>query len=865
MDLFEFQQPYNVLICRKCKYCVRPTASALTTHLCSKHKSHPDVRLRDRVGGAACIARLISKSFPGAVDPKQTPIPYPASTSPPIPGLSLHSGLKCSKCPKIMTTSLHAENTMSRHFQIHRTVRNTRGGRHIPLQHLYENGNPIFTHVHCQRFFATGPQSSYFEVTPEPNEHAAVDHPVVQENRRRAALPREVLLRELINTELDSSQRALEADLGDCQGTTIATEVDPWLDATRWQQLFANVPLLKAAPLGHMPAPNLEPDLCVLAESVDRLVDQAHAAVCEDKVGFFDQFRINSFINGSTSRASEKALMVNLRKESYRAYKYTWKRLLCFVCRTSYAGDHGQTFFLPHQYTAVQLTCIREATKQAMELCEGQNKDLRALDRATLLLCIALLDHPLRGSVFESPIVVFLAVLGIDEKNAGAFHSAATYSPVLSKFIKISQMLVIQRAVMAAEDGDVEYPADMLDDLRGRFLVQGSRSPFNWAYKQRQVARKIASNTTGTGFIIWTEDCQRVAYHDISLTMGDLRAFVATQVNLAQRDLEGLLTLHEEESRREVVPLLQLYKLEDNHANNQGGWSFLNDTRNAGALRCGKSGAGQWLMDRVIENEWLSDEFLYLGKNSQIQWQKKRVEEYFQEVELFLERLLLLVHITSGQPARGTEMLTLRHTNTSHGHHRSIFIENGLVGTVTSYHKGYNVTGTLKIIHRYLPKEVSELLVYYLWLVLPFWQKLEVLVYKRKEPPSPYLWPKKVGSWDSSRLSKVLSREATLHLKIPNLNIRMYRHIAIAISRQHLKCGGFKRDYGPPEGGIYDQQAAHESLFAGAVYARGAEEAPGHVKAKRLQYRLVSREWHTFLGFQVGLGARKRTFADVAV
>jgi hypothetical protein len=60
--------------------------------------------------------------------------------------------------------------------------------------------------------------------------------------------------------------------------------------------------------------------------------------------------------------------------------------------------------------------------------------------------------------VFESPVVVFLAVLGIDEKNAGAFHDAAAYSPVLSKFVKLSQMLVIRRAVAAAEDGDVEYP-----------------------------------------------------------------------------------------------------------------------------------------------------------------------------------------------------------------------------------------------------------------------------------------------------------------------------------------------------------------------------------------------------------------------
>jgi hypothetical protein len=74
--------------------------------------------------------------------------------------------------------------------------------------------------------------------------------------------------------------------------------------------------------------------------------------------------------------------------------------------------------------------------------------------------------------MFESPVVVFLGVLGIDEKNARAFHGAAAYSPALSKFVKLSQMLVIRRAVAAAEDGDVEYPADMLDDLRKRSLCR---------------------------------------------------------------------------------------------------------------------------------------------------------------------------------------------------------------------------------------------------------------------------------------------------------------------------------------------------------------------------------------------------------
>jgi hypothetical protein len=121
--------------------------------------------------------------------------------------------------------------------------------------------------------------------------------------------------------------------------------------------------------------------------------------------------------------------------------------------------------------------------------------------------------------------------------------------------------------------------------------------------------------------------------------------------------------------------------------------------------------------------------------------------------------------------------------------------------------------------HRYLPKEVSELLVYYLWLILPFWQQLDILVYRRKEPASTYLWPRGNGTWDPSRLTRVISREARLCLDTA-LGIPTYRHLAIAISRQHLSCDGFKRDYGVDKK-LADEQATHGTWIAGTVYARG--------------------------------------------
>lgn len=63
-----------------------------------------------------------------------------------------------------------------------------------------------------------------------------------------------------------------------------------------------------------------------------------------------------------------------------------------------------------------------------------------------------------------------------------------------------------------------------------------------------------------------------------------------------------------------------------------------------------------------------------------------------------------------------------------------MFIEDGLVAIVTSYHKGYTYTGITKIIHRYLPREISELVIYYLWLILPFVQKMTLLIAEQGDP-----------------------------------------------------------------------------------------------------------------------------------
>jgi hypothetical protein len=309
-------------------------------------------------------------------------------------------------------------------------------------------------------------------------------------------------------------------------------------------------------------------------------------------------------------------------------------------------------------------------------------------------------------------------------------------------------MLVIQKAVVGARDVESIQPADLLDEMRLRFLINGVRSPFSWASQLRVYGKTMRDLTTCLGYISWSDDGHSVSYKGVRhLDMSALRYFVRDQLEKAQAQLEKLLLLHTQEKREDLDIRFWIHRVVDDPTENQKRWSFLRHPQNLqGAL----PDREMWLLKRILETPWLQEEFIHLESIvTEPTWNQKVCQDYLLLVDAFLERLLLLIHLTAGQPARGSEILSLRHVNTVNGHHRNVFIEGGMVSTVTTYHKGYSTTGNTKIIHRHLPKEVGELLIYYLWLVQPFCRKLEMLALRSRELPSPFLWAKR-GSLDPS-------------------------------------------------------------------------------------------------------------------
>jgi hypothetical protein len=73
--------------------------------------------------------------------------------------------------------------------------------------------------------------------------------------------------------------------------------------------------------------------------------------------------------------------------------------------------------------------------------------------------------------------------------------------------------------------------------------------------------------------------------------------------------------------------------------------------------------------------------------------------------------LAAIIYITGGAPPRGTKLLTIRFQNNAQGNSRGIFIKDGLVVFITTYHKNITQSSNSKVIHRYVPREVGELIV----------------------------------------------------------------------------------------------------------------------------------------------------------
>ena len=681
-----------------------------------------------------------------------------------------------------------------------------------------------------------------------------------------------------------------------------AHEVNPWLERAGWHTYLAGLDREKLLESVDRPDEETEPVLMAIWTAMDEMIQHCQYTATH-RVGIFVRLEA---IRTEKHQTRYQPLQGYMNAKLVQEYGRPWKQMVMFIGRTYHAPEwQVPKYTLQNRQRKAWKRLMAKARESLSDDEENEPDDneggsssenldsvednnlenvnsqddqaaLAPFPKACLEFCISLLDEQIRQNEYNSVMVCALAVLGVKKDG---WLGPDRYPSILSAVIKLSRFMVIQDALETAgpiepksregrrpssssdsssessnhnsssRDRQIGFRKDCLGlvkEAMDRFMVRGSHSPMQWMLDLRTYGLKIQFNTTTEGTVDWVGD--QIVYKNIQFTMAELRSMIHELVAETKRMLVHELMFITDPRQ---LPRIPWPSLRDNPVNGERGWNFVQDERNPWPVD------GQtWLRDRVGKDDKIRGRFIEDGQI--LKWKKAGIREYMDRVVNFRGKLLPSTHMTGGQPGRFPEISSIRYRNSVKGEHRNIFIEDGLVVFATRYHKGYHLQRKEKIIHRYLPRDVGEIMVYYEWLVRPFVEVLEAEEWDRYSI-SPFVWPADPSGkeWTSGRMSKCMQNASQSGMGV-KMGIQAWRDIAIGISRKFLRSThAFRWDEDDEDGDfhedeayqIQDEQAAHTSHVAGMVYARGIMELSGVVASKRQRFREASTEWHQFLGF----------------
>ena len=384
-----------------------------------------------------------------------------------------------------------------------------------------------------------------------------------------------------------------------------------------------------------------------------------------------------------------------------------------------------------------------------------------------------------------------------------------------------------------------------------RYLTTEYMTPMSWIITTAHYISRFRYGETLDAFVRWSGD--KVTVRDVSTTFDEYRAMVWTLYDEAEALLSQLTFTND----RVNLPPISWESIQCDPSADRAGYSPFLPTEVPFAKN--RDFVKKKMLDAIIAKQHKASAISDLEDFEQVQ-------RYSNIVQQFLQTLFLLIHFTSGQPGRLTEVSSIQIENTHNNGSRNIFMFEGHVAVVPRYHKGYNRDKSLKIIYRFLPRQVGALLVWFISLVRPFYQLINTSGTARVSPHyrkarSPFLWSDNDGQqFKSLAVFAELMKRTTRRLLGITIRPSLMRHLLIAFGRKNDKKKNGQIQIITPEelddfvndieSDAREMQAGHMPDTATAVYALSTHQVfrkPFSAPESNLK---VSSAWHQSLGFE---------------
>ena len=427
----------------------------------------------------------------------------------------------------------------------------------------------------------------------------------------------------------------------------------------------------------------------------------------------------------------------------------------------------------------------------------------------------------------------FLAVCGIDPMTK-AFRAAFVYTPILAQVLWILRLLLLEIALplqawpeLGLRDRTkVGSVAGRVDRIRHKHLCEGSLSPASTILTQLAFGKAINKLHRSPSNIYWSDDQQTVYYKGKGVAMAKIRIMWQALTQELKEILFELL-FHQDVPE---VPLPQVIDQMGSAQNfRRDNLSFMDHPENQETCKQD----WQFLYQRMLRDapQWrLVSGGSGSGSDRKRAWIDIRRSAYLNRERQFLRLLMVAMHVTGGQPARGPEIGSIKVVNSIFSP-RNIYVINGRVVFLTTYDKAQKRRKNVEYVLRCLPLPLSQIIAQYLIYVRPFSQ-----VVGQKEWD--YLFGDERGPWAGNQLSAAVAVATARHLGV-RLTILGWRQVAIAIANKHLSQASKTWDREEDEG-------------EGDEFAEGEDEA--EVELNLFEHILVRQSAH-------GQGVAQRHYA----
>ena len=762
---FPYLQPYGVVLCVACQTCLLPSRSSQERHLRQPPHHYKGSQLQSLLD----LFGTYKLKPPGEV---VRPAPPRCRA---IEGLRCYPAFTCCLCHDCVTRSEHALHV------------------HISKEHGQKPAEQVEGHswrrVTVQTFFAEKRHIRYFVVEQEgkseddegkgsgERRHGYVHghgHPTKCLDAGEAAFFR----------WLDGDAAVAEEDAKAAANVVHGFDghrsaVVPWLQRTgivehvrglEKDRIHASIAVPRNA--------DDEPALFLMLEVMEEILRAAHSWCFDGPDCMLNWPRQLALTRFFTAAPGQKIRAFEPKKEPSTVkinFGY-WKQFLAYCYRVAYRGGHFHTTDDANEddddgrrtpEDCIQLT---DAQEQAWDAAvrSATKQDRPALRKAMAALSMTLVCHEFGGHRYSSPLLSFCAMLSVKPRTR-TWKEPGNYNSCLSGIIWVVQLLIFHASACSEKSGR----GDTLRRIEAyceRFLRQDTETPMGEILGWRLLLFTVSKEVVGVHQAHWDMDEKVLTYRDVDLHMDHVPQLLASEFQQAQHLLYDELMFGVR-----TLPRMRSWALKDNLDADAFGWSFSRHRENVPLLQP----LTRSLLTAIQNSKPLRDAFLddTPTTDGTRGWRERAIARYEAVADEFLKRLLVLIHMASGQPLRESELFSLMWRNTQR--RRNIYLKHGLVMLHTTYHKGQQQTGKFKDNIRFLPSPIGDLLLDYLVIVLPLRQ-----VFLRATVPravlSPYLWWKDGKVWADNRLTRCMG-QACARAGIPRLHIANWRQMTVNI------------------------------------------------------------------------------------